>query len=367
MNDKSDKSRPPEWSMDDHANPAFTSEVMHGVRDVAAVKKRKRARQQLSADEIAEGILAGNRTMLARGITLIESKAEAHRPVAREVLRRCQPHAGQSIRLGITGTPGAGKSTFIESLGKIITGNGSKIAVLAIDPSSSRTGGSVLGDKTRMEELSRDINAFIRPSAAGGALGGVAARTREAILLCEAAGYDHILVETVGVGQSEVSVRSMVDFFLLLQIAGGGDELQGIKRGVIEMADAIVVNKADGDNINKANLACGEYKRVLHYLNPYTQGWKPRAMTCSAKEHTGVAEVLKMVTEFCETLKAENHFETIRAEQNRQWLHTILREAILDNFYRNATKTESIKQIEQAVAEGKIPVVEAVEKLLDER
>ncbi|MBK1857618.1 methylmalonyl Co-A mutase-associated GTPase MeaB [Cerasicoccus arenae] len=337
---------------------------MLGVQGAPTVKKHRKKRRTLSADEVVDGVLAGDRTVLARAVTLIESRAEAHRETAREILRRCLPHAGNSVRLGITGTPGAGKSTFIECLGQQICAKGGKIAVLAVDPSSSRTGGSVLGDKTRMELLTREPNAFIRPSPSGGALGGVAAKTREAMLLCEAAGFDHIVIETVGVGQSEVAVRTMVDFFLLLQITGGGDDLQGIKKGVIEMADAIVINKADGANLRPAQIACGEFKRVLHYLNPYTDGWAPQAMTCSALDGSGVDDVWAMVLRFCSELKAAEKFSAIRVEQNRQWLHSLLRDAVLQRFYQGKSVIEQLPQIEHDVASGKLPVVEAVELLL---
>ena len=242
-------------------------------------------------DSLVEGVLAGTRSALAMAITLVESRAAKHRAPAQQLMKRILPHAGGAMRVGLTGTPGAGKSTFIESLGMSLCDQGKKVAVLAVDPSSSINGGSILGDKTRMEDLCRHENSFIRPSPAGKSLGGVATRTREALLLCEAAGYDVILVETVGVGQSETAVRTMTDFFLLLQIAGGGDELQGIKKGVIELADAIVVNKADGDNKLKADMARVEYSRVMHFLHPFTPGWKPKALTCSALEGSGVDKV----------------------------------------------------------------------------
>lgn len=366
MPDQPPKRRKTEWTPqtgDDH-HSAYTTEVMHGVQGAPTVRKHRKKRRIISADEAVEGVLAGDRTTLARAVTLIESRAKAHRETAKEILRRCLPHAGKSVRLGITGTPGAGKSTFIECLGMKICERGDKIAVLAVDPTSSRSGGSVLGDKTRMEKLTREANAFIRPSPAGEALGGVAAKTREAMLLCEAAGYNHIIVETVGVGQSEVAVRTMVDFFLLLQIAGGGDDLQGIKKGVIEMADAIVVNKADGDNIRRAEMAKGEYARVLRYLNPYTEGWEPQAMMCSSLTGDGVDDVWAMVTRFCEQLKTEDRFDAIRAEQNRQWMHTLLKDAVLQRFFADERVAAELPQIERDVSSGKLPVVEAVARLL---
>jgi LAO/AO transport system kinase len=323
-----------------------------------------RRKPVLQPAEAVAGVLAGDRTTLARAITLIESRAAAHQESARAILRECLPHAGKSIRIGITGVPGAGKSTFIEAFGSMLCDRGHKVAVLAVDPSSSVHGGSVLGDKTRMEELSRHPNAFIRPSPSGGTLGGVAAKTRESLLLCEAAGFDVVLVETVGVGQSEVAVRSMVDFFLLLQIAGAGDELQGIKKGVIEMADAIVVNKADGDNIPRANLARVEYSRVLHFLHPFTPGWTPRALACSALHGEGVEAIWEEINRFRQHLEDKSLFETRRREQNRHWFHTLLREAVLGQFHGRPEIVSSLPGLEARVAAGEIPVIEAVEELL---
>lgn len=286
----------PEWHPENADPSVFAGEISKGTPSTVNPNLAKRPkRAKLSPDQICEGIARGDRTILARAITFVESEAKTHREMAREVVRRNLPHAGKSVRVGITGVPGAGKSSFIEALGKRLCDRGHKVAVLAVDPSSSMTGGSILGDKTRMEALCRESNAFIRPSPAGKTLGGVAAKTREAIILCEAAGYDIIFIETVGVGQSEVTVRSMVDFFLLLQIVGAGDELQGIKKGVVEIADAIVVNKADGDNLRKAQCARMEYERVLHYLHSYTPEWTPKALTCSALEGTGVDDVWEMV------------------------------------------------------------------------
>lgn len=353
-----------EWTPEDAHHGVYNTEIMAGVNELNNFRAHRRPRRALTADEAVEGVLAGNRTLLARAITLIESNAPAHRATAREILRRCLPHSGKSIRLGITGTPGAGKSTFIECLGMKLCNAKHNVAVLTVDPSSSRTGGSVLGDKTRMEELTREPNAYIRPSPSGGALGGVAAKTREAMLLCEAAGYNVIIIETVGVGQSEVAVRTMVDFFLLLQIAGGGDELQGIKKGVIEMADAIAVNKADGSNINRARAAKVEYSRVLHYLSPYTAGWTPQALTCSAESGAGVDDIWQLVARFCEELKADGRFESIRSDQNKHWLNALLKEAVLQQFFARSAVNEQLPQIEQSVARGDLPVVEAVERLL---
>ncbi|MFP4069675.1 MAG: methylmalonyl Co-A mutase-associated GTPase MeaB [Opitutales bacterium] len=314
-------------------------------------------------DALVDGVLAGDRAKLARAITLVESRAAKHAPFAQELMRRILPNSGGSMRVGLTGTPGSGKSTFIEALGMWLCGRGRKVAVLAVDPSSSVTGGSILGDKTRMEDLAREPNAFIRPSPSGKSLGGVAARTREALLLCEAAGYDVVLVETVGVGQSETAVRTMTDFFLLLQIAGGGDELQGIKKGVIELADAIVVNKADGDNLRRAERARGEYARVFHYLHPFTPGWKPKALTCSALEQTGIEEVWQLVERFREETSESGVFRRRRSEQNVDWFQSLLQQAVMERFGRE--NRDRIRELETAVGQGRLPVSVALAELLD--
>lgn len=360
------KTRSPEWHPSDADKSKFAGEVMAGkVEPSPSIKVvRKPRRRPLNVDELYEGILRGDRTALARGITCVESEAPRHRVIARELLRRCLPHSGNSIRIGITGIPGAGKSQFLECIGKMLCEADEKVAVLAVDPSSSVTGGSILGDKTRMENLCRDIRAFIRPSPAGSTLGGVAAKTRESVILCEAAGYRVIFVETVGVGQSEIAVRSMVDFFLLLQLAGAGDELQGIKKGVIEMADAIVVNKADGDNVRRAQVACGEYSRVLHHLHPFTEGWEPKALCCSGLEGSGVWEIWEMVQAFCEKLKAEDRFDEIRSKQNAKWFRSLLEQRVLHAFYEKQGLDSSFAELEKDVSEGRIPVIEAVEKLM---
>ncbi len=327
--------------------------------------RRVRKRPVYDVEALYEGIREGNRSDLARGITLIESRSREHRELAGELLERCLPHGGDSFRVGITGVPGAGKSTFIEALGLRLCEEGHRVAVLAVDPSSSRSGGSLLGDKTRMEDLSRHRRAFIRPSPAGETLGGVAARTREAICLVEAAGYRRVLVETVGVGQSEVAVRTMVDFFLLLQIAGAGDELQGLKKGVVELADAIVVNKADGDNLKRARRARSEYEQVLHYLSPYTEGWRPVAMTCSAMEGTGLDRVWETVEGFVGDLKERGIFEAIRGQQNVAWFRKLLREAIWDRFNEIAGMRELREGVEAELEDGRLPVARAVTKLLE--
>lgn len=320
-------------------------------------------KQPLEIQTLVEGIQAGDRAMLAQAITLVESRATKHKPLARDLMQKILPHSGGAMRIGLTGTPGAGKSTFIEAIGLYLCGLGKKVAVLAVDPSSSVTGGSILGDKTRMEELCREPNAFIRPSPSGKSLGGVAARTREALLLCEAAGYDVIFVETVGVGQSETAVRTMTDFFLLLQIAGGGDELQGIKKGVIELADAIVVNKADGDNALRARQARVEFARVMQMLHPFTPGWKPMALTCSALQQEGMEEIWNMIVRFREELSQSGVFEQRRREQNIDWFRSLLHQSVVERF--STENRDSIEELERAVGQGDIPVSSALDRLLN--
>lgn len=317
---------------------------------------------QPDVEALIHGVRAGERSWLARAITLVESRALRHRPPAQQLMQAILPHTGGALRIGLTGVPGAGKSTFIEALGMMLCNAGKKVAVLAVDPSSSRTGGSILGDKTRMEDLCSHPYAFIRPSPSGNSLGGVAARTREALLLCEAAGYDVILVETVGVGQSETAVRTMTDFFMLLQIAGAGDELQGIKKGVIELADAIIVNKADGDNRLRARQARVDYARVLHFLDPFTPGWAPKALCCSAQECEGIEEAWQLVLKFRDEMKASGVFEQRRKEQNIDWFQSLLKQAIVERF---TTENQlQIEQMEAAVANEEIPVSVALDHIL---
>jgi LAO/AO transport system kinase len=318
----------------------------------------------LSADDYVSGVLGGDPMIVARAITLVESNALAHHLLAQQVLAKLLPHAGMAKRVGITGIPGAGKSTFIEALGCHLIANGLRVAVLAIDPSSSVSGGSILADKIRMEKLGRLSGAFIRPSPSGGSLGGVARKTREAILVCEAAGYDVVIVETVGVGQNEVAVRSMVDFFLVLMIAGAGDEMQGIKKGVIELADALVINKADGDNVGRASAAQAEMRRVLHYLHPSTVGWSTPAMLVSALTGDGVPDVWRTTLDYFKNVRASGELERRRRVQAVEWMHALLAESLRERFYSSAVVREKLGAIEAAVANGqRTPMAAAMELL----
>lgn len=321
-------------------------------------------RRQLTVEDHVAGVLANDRTILGRTITLIESNAQAHMDKAQEVLRQLLPHTGNSIRVGITGVPGVGKSTFIETFGLMLSEQGHKLAVLAVDPSSTVTRGSILGDKTRMEQLSRHEAAFIRPSPAGGTLGGVARKSRETILVCEAAGFDVILVETVGVGQSEVTVRSMVDFFLLLMLSGAGDELQGIKKGVIELADALVINKADGDNKIPAQRARAEYNQALHYLAAATEGWQTKAYTCSAMTGDGIPEIWALIEQFKEQTQKAGVFEARRQRQALHWVRSMVEEYLINDFFTNPHVNSKRPAIEQAVIAGEMPATTAAQELL---
>lgn len=359
----------PEWTPT-NAGEEFATTVSPGIektdshsfnRSHRPIKKAKK----LSTEDYVEGILNNNRTVFSRAITLVESNSAQHLEQAQEIIRQILAHTGKSIRIGITGVPGAGKSTFIETFGLYLISLGLKVAVLAIDPSSTISKGSILGDKTRMEDLSKSENAFIRPSPSSGTLGGVNRKTRETILLCEAAGFDVILVETVGVGQSEISVRSMVDFFLLILISGAGDELQGIKKGVIEIADAILINKADGDNIIRAKAAAAEYNMALHYLAESTMGWKTHAFTCSAKEKTGIDNIWSVINKFEEITKNNGVFDDRRQGQLIEWLNYMLEEHIINEFFNNKAVKDSLPQITKDILKGKLPPTAAVNLVLD--
>lgn len=318
----------------------------------------------MNTAEIIQQLLNNKRTALGRAITLVESTLHKHEIQAQEILSACLSHSGKSIRVGITGVPGVGKSTFIEALGKHLTSQGKKVAVLAIDPSSERTRGSILGDKTRMNELAIDDLAFIRPSPTTGSLGGVARKTRESILLCEAAGYEIILIETVGVGQSETAVHSMVDFFLLLMLAGAGDELQGIKRGIMEMADAIAITKADGDNIQNAKKASMEYKQALHLFPPTDTGWTPKVATCSSLVKNNIDGVWNIICEQQEWMQSRGLKKIKRQEQARYWLHESIEDKLKTNFYQKEGMGDKIAEMEDAVTQGKLTPHQATQKLL---
>lgn len=301
-----------------------------------------------SVNEFVSHILEGNISYLSRAITLIESNNPNHQLKASKILEKCLPYSNNSIRLGITGVPGVGKSTFIESFGKLITQKNKKVAVLAVDPSSSLKKGSILGDKTRMNNLALDKNAFIRPSPSGNSLGGVAKKTRETIILCEAAGFDFIIIETVGVGQSEITIHSMVDFFLLLKLANAGDELQGIKRGIIEMADAIVINKADGESINEAKVAKNEFQSALHLFPKRENGWNPKVMICSSLHNQGITDIYKIINTFIKTTKANGFFDKKRKHQNKSWFVETIDNEIKQRFYeKKSIQTEMEKYLKK--------------------
>ncbi|MCM1317412.1 MAG: methylmalonyl Co-A mutase-associated GTPase MeaB [Bacteroides sp.] len=327
--------------------------------------RRAKRKPLPSASELVEGIIKGDTTQLARAVTLVESLVPAHQAIAQEVIEKCLPHSGRSRRIGITGVPGAGKSTSIDSFGMHVIGQGHRLAVLAIDPSSERTKGSILGDKTRMEKLSVQDAAFIRPSPSAGSLGGVARKTRETIVLCEAAGYDTIFVETVGVGQSETAVHSMVDFFLLIQLAGTGDELQGIKRGIMEMADGIVINKADGDNIQRAQLAQAQFRSALHLFPTPPSGWTPKVLTYSGYYELGIAEVWQMIDEYFDFVRKNGYFETRRRQQSRYWMFETIDEQLRRHFYDNPDIARMLEEKERLVLSNRLSSFIAARDILD--
>ena len=326
--------------------------------------KINRARQN-SVNEFVTGVLNGNITFLSKAITLVESTNIKHQQKANEILNFCLPHANKSIRIGITGVPGVGKSTFIETFGKYLTAQGKKVAVLAVDPSSSVNKGAILGDKTRMEALVTDENAFIRPSPSGTSLGGVAQKTRESIILCEAAGFDTIIIETVGVGQSETVVHSMVDFFLLLKLAGAGDELQGIKRGIIEMADAIVINKADGENKQNAKIAKVAFNRALHLYPLKDSKWQPKVLTASALHNSGIEEIDNMILTYIAITKENAYFNKKRNEQNKFWLLSTIEQQLKTNFYQNPKVKNALEEEIDNLENGKTTPFNAAKRLLD--
>ena len=332
------------------------------VNPYATFHRRKRT---LTAEEYFAGIRNGDISILGQAVTLVESSLPSDQLIAQKVIELCLPYTGNSIRLGITGVPGAGKSTFIEALGTELCHQGKHLAVLAIDPSSERSKGSILGDKTRMNELSTEANAFIRPSPSAGSLGGVARKTRETIVLCEAAGFDTILVETVGVGQSETAAHSMVDYFLLLQVTGTGDELQGIKRGIMEMADGIAINKCDGNNIERAHAARVSFRNALMLFPPSESGWKPDAICCSSIDHTGVLDVWKNVEDYIAFTKKNGYFEHHRTEQAKYWMYETINAALLNGFYQNEEMQNLVQQAEQQVLNNEISSFIAANNLLD--
>lgn len=334
-------------------NPVVLSE--------AGRKKKKR----YSVEEYVNGIVSGDRTILSQAITLAESSLPGHYRMAQEIIEKCLPLSGQSVRIGITGSPGVGKSTFIEAFGLKLAGEGRRIAVLAIDPSSGQTGGSILGDKTRMENLSTHPNAFIRPSPSAGTLGGVARKTRESIIMCEAAGFDTIIVETVGVGQSETAVRAMVDFFLLLLLAGAGDELQGIKRGIMEMADAVAITKADGSNKLTAESARAVYSNALGLFPPGRSAWRPEVVTCSARTNTGISEIWDIIRKYTDVTRQSGYFNLMRKEQAVTRMHDMISENLRTSFYSNNSVAGLIESIEKKLYEGTITSYKAAKILLD--
>lgn len=343
-------------------------QVNSGVTSAPTVNPYRKARRnmpQLTPGDYVEGILKGDVSVLGRAVTLIESTAESHQVIAQEVIEKCLPYSGNSRRIGITGVPGAGKSTSIDVFGLHVLGQGGKLAVLAIDPSSERTKGSILGDKTRMEKLSQQQNAFIRPSPSAGSLGGVARKTRETIVLCEAAGYNNIFVETVGVGQSETAVHSMVDFFLLIQLAGTGDELQGIKRGIMEMADGIAINKADGDNIERANLAAAQFRNALHLFPPTPSKWVPEVTTYSGYFEIGVDRVWDMIDRYFDYVKQTGYFEKKRQEQEKYWMIETINEQLRHSFYSMPEVEALLEQKEMRVLNNEQSSFTAAKDVLD--
>lgn len=365
----------PSW-VPEEPNDKFACRVMSGINGIkdtttgninpmiASGKMKPRKKLVMTEDQYVEGVLKGDRMTLSRAITLIESNNSRHFAKAQRVLQRLLPHTGKALRIGITGVPGAGKSTIIESFGNMLCDAGHRVAVLSIDPTSSVTKGSILGDKTRMGTLSRRSEAFIRPSPAGGTLGGVARKSRETMLMCEAAGYDIILIETVGVGQSETTVRSMVDFFMLVVLTGAGDDLQGIKKGIMELADAIVINKADGDNLLKAKVARAEYERMIEFIRPATEGWPTHAYLASAYTKMGLPELWTVIQAFKKQTTESGVFQKRRDGQLLDWMHSMIDEHLHNLFFEDRVITGRMPEVKAAVLDGSISPTQAVKELI---
>jgi len=350
----------------EYAGLVVNSGIEHPASLNPYLQRNKFARRKLSVNDYIEGILKGNSSILGQAVTLVESTNPAHQVIAQEVIEKCLPYSGNSVRIGISGVPGAGKSTSIDEFGiHVLKEKGGKLAVLAIDPSSERTKGSILGDKTRMEKLSVHPDSFIRPSPSAGSLGGVARKTRETIILCEAAGYDKIFVETVGVGQSETACHSMVDFFLLIQLAGTGDELQGIKRGIMEMADGIIINKCDGNNVDKCQLAATQFRNALHLFPMPESGWSPKVLTYSGFYGFGIKEVWDMVYEYIDFVKKSGYFEYRRNEQAKYWMYESINEQLRNSFFQNKTIEDMLLAEERSVLAGQKTSFIAAKQLLD--
>ncbi|MBQ7497059.1 MAG: methylmalonyl Co-A mutase-associated GTPase MeaB [Selenomonas sp.] len=366
----------PSW-VPEEKNDKFACSVMSGIDGIkdttvgninpalASGKLKPKRKMIMSEDDYVEGVAKGDRMTLSRAITLIESNSPRHFAKAQRVLQRLLPRTGKALRIGITGVPGAGKSTMIEAFGNMLCDAGHRVAVLTVDPTSSVTKGSILGDKTRMGTLSRRPEAFIRPSPAGGTLGGVARKSRETMLMCEAAGYDVIIIETVGVGQSETTVRSMVDFFLLVVLTGAGDELQGIKKGIMELADAIVINKADGDNLTKAQVSRGQYERMIEYIRPATPGWPTHACLCSALEKTGLKELWEVIQAFQKMTTESGVWQKRRDGQLLDWMHSMIDEHLHNLFFEDAVVTGRMPEIREAVLQGVVSPTQAVAELIN--
>lgn len=372
---KNDDDLRPSW-VPEEPNPEFACSVVRGidsaVNSVTGAKEYPDAvylrkvplRKKMSIEEYVEGVAKGDRMILSKAITLIESNAPKDFDKAQRVLQALLPRTGHALRIGITGVPGAGKSSFIESFGTMLCQQGYKVAALAVDPTSTITGGSILGDKTRMQNLSREPNCFIRPSPSKGTLGGVTRKSRETMLLCEAAGYDVILVETVGVGQSETTVRDMVDFFMLVVLTGAGDDLQGIKKGIMELADAIVVNKADGDNLERAKVTQGEYERMVEFIRPATEGWQTHAYRCSALKKTGLLELWAVMREFEKVTKKSGVFENRRQRQTLSWVRSMIEEHLHNLFFEDPIIKSRLPEVRAAVLTGVVSPSQAVTELI---